>query len=127
MAEASTTFHESPDQLSAETMERHRGIVSLMEELEAMDWYAQRIDATADENLKAILTHNGDEEKEHAMMTLEWLRRRDSVLDAQMRTYLFTEGDITAVEDDAEAEPEQTETDAASADGSLGVGSLREA
>lgn len=124
MAEASTTFHESPEQLSAETMERHRGIVSLMEELEAMDWYAQRIDATADDNLRAILIHNGDEEKEHAMMTLEWLRRRDPVLDEQMRAYLFSDGDIVAEE--AETGVEQISENNVSTDGSLGVGSLRE-
>lgn len=122
MAESSTTLHESRDLLTAETLELHRGIVSLMEELEAIDWYNQRIDAAADPQLEAILVHNRDEEKEHAMMTLEWLRRRDSALDAQMRDYLFSEGDIAA--------DEQAEGDAAAApadDDSLGVASLREA
>lgn len=124
MADSSTTLHEHRDQLTPETMEQHRGIVSLMEELEAIDWYSQRIDAAQDESLKAILVHNGNEEKEHAMMTLEWLRRRDPVLDEQMRTYLFTEGDITAEEDAAEGGDGSA---AAAGDGSLGVGSLREA
>lgn len=123
MAESSTTLHEPLDQITAETMEQHRGIVSLMEELEAIDWYSQRIDATKDEQLKAILVHNGDEEKEHAMMTLEWLRRRDPVLDEQMQTYLFTDGDILAAEEDAMA---AGGAGAMSADdGSLGIGSLR--
>lgn len=122
MADSSTTLHEHRDQLTTETMEQHRGIVSLMEELEAIDWYSQRIDAAQDPQLKAILTHNGDEEKEHAMMTLEWLRRRDPALDAQMRTYLFTDGDITAEEDAAESGDASA---GAANDGSLGIGSLR--
>lgn len=121
MAESSTTLHEPVGMLTVETLEIHRGIVSLMEEFEAIDWYAQRIDATADDQLKAILTHNRDEEKEHAMMTLEWLRRHDPVLDAQMRTYLFTDGDIVATESDVESLVATTATD----DESLGIGSLR--
>ncbi|MES1924899.1 ferritin-like domain-containing protein [Salinisphaera sp. T31B1] len=124
MAESSGTYHEPIELLSAETLEAHRGIVSLMEELEAIDWYSQRIDAADDPALKALLAHNRDEEKEHAMMTLEWLRRRDPALDAQMRTYLFAEGDIVDAEDAA-----MTDTGAApgtaAGDGSLGIGSLR--
>ena len=122
MAESSASFHEPVELLSPETLEAHRGLVSLMEELEAVDWYSQRIDATKDENLKALLVHNRDEEKEHAMMTLEWLRRRDPALDAQMRTYLFAEGDILAAEDEA---MEDDAPDDDSGDGSLGIGSLR--
>ena len=99
---ASEGLHEPADQLSAETIDYHRAILSLMEELEAVDWYNQRVDATDDEALAKVLAHNRDEEKEHAMMTLEWLRRRDPKLDEHMRTYLFTEGDITALEEDAE-------------------------
>lgn len=122
MTASSTTLHEPLDRLTAETLEAHRGLVSLMEELEAIDWYSQRIDAAEDAQLKAILAHNRDEEKEHAMMALEWLRRRDPALDAQMRTYLFTEGDIVA-------EEEADDGDAGGlippGDGSLGVGSLR--
>lgn len=75
MADASTAFHEPVEWLSPETLESRRGIVSLQEELEAIDWYAQRIDTTQDLQLKALLEHNRDEEKEHTMMTLEWLRR----------------------------------------------------
>lgn len=122
MAEASTTLHEHRELLSAETLEAHRGLVSLMEELEAIDWYSQRIDAAGDTQLKAILEHNRDEEKEHAMMTLEWLRRRDTALDAQMRTYLFTDGDVVAAGEDDDSEAE-----APAGSGSLGIGSLREA
>jgi len=82
--------------------ERHRAIVSLMEELEAIDWYDQRVDATSDESLRAVLAHNRDEEREHAAMALEWLRRNDPTWDRVLRTYLFTEAPITEVEAEAE-------------------------
>lgn len=78
MADASAEYHEPVELLSEETMEIHRAVVSLLEELEAIDWYQQRIDAARDEELKEILAHNRDEEKEHAAMSLEWLRRRGS-------------------------------------------------
>ena len=81
MGENSAQFHESQDVLAQATQERHRAIASLMEELEAVDWYDQRADATTDESLKAILAHNRDEEKEHAAMALEWLRRNDPTWD----------------------------------------------
>jgi hypothetical protein len=100
VAAGSAQFHESQDALSQATMERHRAIVSLMEELEAVDWYDQRVDATTDDSLRAILAHNRDEEKEHAAMTLEWLRRNDPGWDQMLRTYLFTEAPITEVEDE---------------------------
>ena len=77
----------------------HRAIVSLMEELEAVDWYQQRMDATDDGELREILRHNRDEEKEHAAMVLEWIRRRDRVFDTKLREYLFTEGSIVCRED----------------------------
>ena len=86
------------------TIEAHRGITSLIEEFEAVDWYAQRVDATSDPELRAILEHNRDEEKEHAVMTLEWLRRRDPVLDAFLRQYLFTDGSITGIEEEETAD-----------------------
>ena len=98
MAASSATLHESTEKLKKETIDRHRAIVSLMEELEAVDWYDQRVQACNDEELKRILAHNRDEEKEHAMMVLEWLRRQDPVLDGHMRTYLFTEAPITEIE-----------------------------
>jgi ferritin-like protein len=72
----------------------HRAIVSLMEELEAVDWYNQRADACSDPELKAILAHNRDEEKEHASMVLEWIRRRDPRFDKELRDYLFTDRKI---------------------------------
>src|SRR5437667_9919369 len=100
---ASVGFHESPQDLTPQTRDLHRAIVSLMEELEAIDWYDQRVDATADESLRAVLAHNRDEEREHAAMTLEWLRRNDPTWDRVLRTYLFTEAPITEVEAEAEA------------------------
>ncbi|HEY1740060.1 MAG TPA: encapsulin-associated ferritin-like protein [Acidimicrobiia bacterium] len=99
---ASTTLHEPADDIGRDVIDRHRAITSLGEELEAVDWYDQRAAATTDESLRAILEHNRDEEKEHAMMTLEWLRRRDAKLDEHMRTYLFTDAPITEVEAEAE-------------------------
>jgi ferritin-like protein len=98
MTGGSAGYHEPLDRLSDQVMDRHRAITSLMEEFEAVDWYEQRIAATNDPELAAILRHNSDEEKEHAAMVLEWLRRRDAALDEQLRTYLFTEGPITEVE-----------------------------
>ena len=91
MAGSSATLHEDPERLSAKTIDRHRAIVSIMEELEAVDWYDQRLEATSDPELKEILRHNRDEEKEHAAMTLEWLRRNDPKLDEHLRSYLFTQ------------------------------------
>jgi len=91
---ASEGFHEPADKLSEEAMDLHRAIVSLMEELEAVDWYNQRVEGTRDQELRAILAHNRDEEKEHAAMVLEWIRRRDPVMDKELREQLFTEGSI---------------------------------
>ena len=105
-------------------MEHHRAIVSLMEELEAVDWYDQRIDATEDDELREILIHNRDEEKEHAAMTLEWLRRRDPELDRYLRQYLFTEGSITARED-AGGAGEGRAAHRTGNGATLGIGSLR--
>ncbi len=100
---ASEGLHEPGELLDEATVDRHRAITSLKEELEAVDWYDQRVAATKDPTLAAILAHNRDEEKEHAAMTLEWLRRHDAKLDEVLRTYLFTEGPITAIEAAAEA------------------------
>ena len=97
-------YHEPIAELTDKTRDMHRAIVSLMEELEAVDWYDQRIKATDDPELAAILIHNRDEEKEHAAMTLEWLRRRDPTLDEHLRTYLFTEGDLLEIEEAADEE-----------------------
>lgn len=90
----SETLHEAADQLSPETRDMHRAIVSLMEELEAIDWYNQRAEACADPALRAILVHNRDEEKEHASMILEWIRRNDSKFDHELKDYLFSDDQI---------------------------------
>jgi ferritin-like protein len=122
VAAGSAGLHEPEDKLDPGTIDRHRALVSIMEELEAVDWYAQRVDATSDAELAAVLAHNRDEEKEHAAMTIEWLRRHDPKLDEHLRTYLFTEGPITAIEVAAEAEAGGN----LGASGSLGIGSLRD-
>jgi len=98
---ASEGFHESAEDLTPFTRDLHRAILSLMEELEAVDWYQQRVDAAQDAELKAILAHNRDEEKEHAAMVLEWIRRRDATFDEQLRKYLFTTTPITEREESA--------------------------
>jgi len=95
-------WHERYDDLSESTRDLHRAIISLMEELEAIDWYQQRADVTPNDDLKAVLEHNRDEEIEHAVMTLEWIRRRVPKFDVNCRTYLFTKGPITEVEAKAE-------------------------
>lgn len=91
---ANEGYHEPIDELSTETRDMHRAITSLMEELEAVDWYNQRADACSDPELKAILEHNRDEEKEHAAMVLEWIRRRDPVMDKELKDFLFTDKPI---------------------------------
>ena len=88
-------YHEPIAELSDETRDMHRAIVSLMEELEAVDWYNQRVDVCKDDELRGILAHNRDEEKEHASMVLEWIRRRDPAFDHELRDYLFTEKPLT--------------------------------
>lgn len=115
---ASEGLHEPAEVLDAATIDRHRAIVSLREELEAIDWYDQRVHATDDATLAAVLAHNRDEEKEHAVMTLEWLRRHDPVLDRHLRTYLFTTGDILGIE--------AQQARGGSGDGSLGLGRPKE-
>jgi ferritin-like protein len=87
-------YHEPIEQLSDETKDMHRAIVSLMEELEAVDWYNQRVDCCTNPELRAILAHNRDEEKEHAAMVLEWIRRQDSSFDKELKDYLFTDKTI---------------------------------
>jgi ferritin-like protein len=120
---SSETLHEPAEVIGLAVIDRHRAIVSLMEELEAVDWYDQRVAATQDPSLAAILAHNRDEEKEHAAMVLEWIRRHDPVIDKQLRTYLFTELPVTEVE--AEAEGGDDGGPSAPSDGSLGIGSLK--
>ncbi|HLI12891.1 MAG TPA: ferritin-like domain-containing protein [Alphaproteobacteria bacterium] len=124
MAGASETLHEDAAKLKPETVDRHRAFVSLQEELEAVDWYNQRVDAAGDPELREILAHNRDEEKEHASMVLEWLRRHDGVLDQHLRRYLFTDKPILAIEEAAD-EAGNAAPQAETREGSLGIGSLR--
>ena len=91
---ANEGYHEPIQELSDETKDMHRAITSLMEELEAVDWYNQRVDACKDEELKRILAHNRDEEKEHAAMMLEWIRRKDPTMDKELKAFLFTDKPI---------------------------------
>ena len=121
---SSTELHEWFEDLSSETIDRHRATVSLLEELEAIDWYDQRAEAADDAELKKILIHNRDEEMEHAAMVLEWLRRRNPVVDEQLRTYLFSSGPIVGVES-GETEGGEEGGESQPKDGSLGIGSLR--
>ena len=95
---ASVGFHEAEERLTSRTRDMHRAIVSLMEELEAVDWYNQRVDATEDPELREILAHNRDEEKEHASMVLEWIRRHDPTFNGHLREFLFTEERIVGRE-----------------------------
>jgi uncharacterized protein len=118
MAGASTTLHEAA--LPADVVDLHRALVSLQEELEAVDWYNQRSVATTNGELAAILAHHRDEEKEHAVMLMEWIRRHDPKFDEHMRTYLFTEESITEEEREAEHGGDAGGT------ASLQLGSLRE-
>jgi ferritin-like protein len=131
---SSESLHESPELISETTKNMHRAIVTLIEELEAVDWYQQRADACSDDALRAVLVHNKNEEIEHAMMTLEWIRRQSPEFDKQLRTYLFTEAPITGIEevDNGKGGGNGHGKDGghgtaatASGRGSLGIGSLK--
>lgn len=124
MTAASAGYHEDSNQLKPDTIDRHRAIASLMEELEAVDWYAQRVDATQDAELAAILAHNRDEEKEHAAMVLEWLRRRDPQFNQHLRDYLFIDKPVLEKEEELDAGEAAEKTEPS--DGSLHIGSLRQ-
>ncbi len=93
-------LHEDKEDLSEKTLDLRRAIDSLIEELEAVEWYQERFDATEDNELKDILAHNRDEEKEHAAMVIEWLRREDEVFKEEMEDYLFTENKIAELEEE---------------------------
>ena len=110
-------YHERHEDLTEQTRDLHRALSSLMEELEAVDWYQQRVDATDDPTLRDVLAHNRDEEIEHAAMVIEWLRRNHPAFDHQLRTYLFTTGSIVDIEERDES---------ADGDGSLGLGNLKQ-
>jgi ferritin-like protein len=124
----SESYHEPLELISEETRNLHRAIVSLIEELEAVDWYQQRAGACSDPELKAVLLHHRNEEIEHAMMNLEWIRRNDAAFDENIRTYLFASGPITGVEaatTGGENEKGTIEGAPAGGPGSLGIGSLK--
>ncbi|HPY40340.1 MAG TPA: ferritin [Thiolinea sp.] len=106
-------YHEPVEELSDATRDMHRAITSLMEELEAVDWYNQRVDACKDKELKAILEHNRDEEKEHAAMVLEWIRRKDEKMNEFLKEFLFKTGSIAHAEEEGKAEKAPTKPKAA--------------
>ena len=123
---SSENLHEPVELLSENTKNLHRAIVSLREELEAVDWYQQRAEACSDAELKAVLLHNKNEEIEHAMMTLEWLRRKDQVFASNIATYINAPGPIVGVEQAATGGG-AADAEAGSSSGSisLGIGSLK--
>jgi hypothetical protein len=129
---ASEGLHEPAELLGPDTIDRHRAYVSLREELEAIDWYDQRIQATEDTSLAAVLTNSRDDEKEHASMTLEWLRRHDPALDEQLRRFLFTTAPLggsaaagTGPAIDAEGDDAANRAADSAVDGSLAIASLK--
>jgi ferritin-like protein len=124
---SSESFHEPVELLSEDTKNLHRAIVSLKEELEAVDWYQQRAEACSDVELKAVLIHNKNEEIEHALMTLEWLRRKDPIFAANVAVYVNSSGPITEVEKRAEADAVKNDGASISVatSSALGIGSLK--
>jgi uncharacterized protein len=121
---SSESYHEREDLLSEPTKNMHRAIVSLKEELDAVDWYQQRAEACSDDELKGVLLHNKVEEIEHAMMVLEWIRRHDSDFDGHIGTYIRSTGPILEVEK-ASAGGGGGASGASPASTSLGIGSLK--
>lgn len=120
----SVGLHESEQRLRAETIDVHRALTSMQEELEAVDWYGQRVDAADDPELKAILAHNRNEEIEHFVMTLEWVRRRDAKFSTELESRLFTSSSIVAQEA-AEKDGGADSAPANPSGGSLGIGTLK--
>ena len=112
-------YHEPVEKLDEKALNISRALNSLKEEIEAVDWYNQRVVATQDPELKAIRAHNRDEEIEHAVMAIEWLRRNMDKWDEELRTYLFTEGPITGLEESA------TGSDSETASSGLNIGNLK--
>lgn len=124
----SESYHEPYEHLSGSARDMHRALVSLVEEIEAIDWYAQRAEVTSDAELRAVLLHNRDEEIEHAMMNLEWIRRNEPKFDATIRTYLMTDVPITEIEESDHDEPSGQEASSQRTDSTLrglGIGSLK--
>jgi ferritin-like protein len=120
-----TDYHEQWDALPEPVRDIHRGLSSLKEEIEAVDWYHQRYELAGDAELKRVIAHNRDEEIEHAAMTLEWLRRNMPGWDAALRTYLFTESAITEKEAEQNGSPAPDAAGAPSKVRALPIGSLK--
>ena len=119
-------YHEPVELMDEKALDLTRALTSLKEEVEAVDWYNQRISASSCPELKAILAHNRDEEIEHAVMVLEWLRRNMGAWDEEMKTYLFTKGDITNLENEAMGKTDSASPEAGNKDSSsLGIGDLK--
>ncbi len=116
-----SNYHEPMDLLDEKARNITRALNSLKEEIEAVDWYNQRVVASEDPDLARIMAHNRDEEIEHACMTLEWLRRNMDGWDEELRTYLFTEGDVTTLEEGSDGNA----ANAGSGHGSLNIGDLK--
>jgi len=124
---SSETYHEPYELLSGAAREMHRALISLVEELEAIDWYAQRAELTTDIELRRVLLHNRAEEIEHAIMNLEWIRRHDPKFDATIRTYLLTDVPIVEIEEGSQDKQSsgQTSSETNSIIRGLGIGSLK--
>lgn len=123
---SSEMYHEPLESLSEGTRNLHRAVVTLIEELEAVDWYQQRVDACTDEELRAVLAHNRDEEIEHAMMTLEWLRRNNPVFAENIALYIGSTGPITLVEAETKSGSGYSHNASVEAsNGTLSIGSLK--
>lgn len=119
-------YHEPTAELSRSLRDQVRVLHSLREEVEAVDWYNQRMEASADQTVRQILEHNRDEEMEHAAMALEWLRRNMDGWDEALRTYLFTKGNLLEIEEAAEGGGGETQSGSSNDDSDLGIGSLKE-
>jgi uncharacterized protein len=122
---SSESLHAPREKLSTKTLTLHHAIVSLKEELDAVDWYRQRADDCPDAALAAVLLHNMREEMEHASMVLEWIRRNSPEFEGYLRTYLFTDAPITEVEDEAEHGGDDDNTPPASRDKGFTVGQMK--
>lgn len=116
-------YHEPVEELQPIDRDIHRALNSLKEEIEAVDWYHQRVVTASDPELKSLVAHNRDEEIEHACMVIEWLRRNMPAWDEQLRMYLFTNAPITEIEEGAEGAG--GETAGPGGRGDLGIGSLK--
>ena len=121
-----TAYHEPLTEIDEKARDIHRALNSLKEEIEAVDWYHQRVVASKDESIKAVLAHNRDEEIEHACMMIEWLRRNMPQWDEELKTYLFTTAPITQVEEMEKEESSNEEEAGETKQESLNIGNLKE-